>query len=256
MSWSIVKRTAVFLIFPPLFLFQQGISQAQNYLNLADGLEYSIWKPSGLSVRLHLLRVDLKKLQIIPIDARVLGSPIMNVQEMGKKTGALAVLNANFFDTHNRPLGLVLQDGKIKNGFHPTQWYAAFLIKNNRAKVLKVFEKSQVRGYQSGIQAGPRLVVAGKIPKLKNKNSPKSVVGIDRQGRVLLIASEGSLEIHQLAELLAKPTAQGGLGLSSALNLDGGSSTQFYLNAGGKSVYQPGLTGVPIALGVFNRKGK
>jgi uncharacterized protein YigE (DUF2233 family) len=256
MSWSTVKIIKFFLIFPPFFLFQPGISQAQNYLNLADGLEYSIWQPPGTPVRLHLLRVDLKKLRIIPIDARVFGSPLLNVREMGKKTGALAVLNANFFDTDNRPLGLVLQNGKIKNGIHPTQWYAAFLIKNNKAKVLKVFKQSQVRGYQSGIQAGPRLVVAGKIPKLKNKKSPKSAVGIDRQGRVLLIASEGSLEIHQLAELLARPTAQGGLGLSHALNLDGGSSTQFYLNAGGKSVYQPGLTGVPIALGVFTRKGK
>lgn len=173
---------------------------------------------------------------------------------MAKQSGAVAVINANFFDPSNRPLGLVLKEGRVLNGFHPTQWYAAFLTRNGKAQITKAFEKTHIRGFENGIQAGPRLVSSGRTPKLKNESSPKSVVGIDEAGLVWLIAATGPVEISQLARWLAKPTAKGGLGLPNALNLDGGSSTQFYLKAGKQEVSAPGLSWIPVGLGVFPRK--
>jgi len=97
-------------------------------------------------------------------------------------------------------------------------------------------------------------VVNGRTPRLKEEISPKSAVGIDKDGNLILIATEGSVEINKLAKLLAKPEKQGGAGLSQALNLDGGSSTQFYFKSGDRELSIPGLAKVPVGLGVFPLK--
>lgn len=230
---------------PPLFSFQ--------LTSLQPGLEYGHGYEITLSSEIYALRVDLKKFSLKPVDAREFKKKSMSVSEMAKLSGALAVINANFFDPSDRPLGLVLKEGKILNGFHPTKWYAAFLIRNSKALISKAFEKNQIQSFENGIQAGPRLVTQGRVPKLKNESSPKSLVGIDDQGLVWLIAT-GPVEISQLARWLAKSASDGGLGLPHALNLDGGSSTQLYLKAGKQEVSIPGLSWVPVGLGVFPRR--
>jgi uncharacterized protein YigE (DUF2233 family) len=249
MSWSIVKKSLFaltgLLLWPTLVLAE--------FQSLQPGLEYQELALHQGTTSLHLLRVDLKKYSIKPIDGRNLGKASLTVKEMAQKKGAIAVINANFFDPDKKPLGLVLLDGKIKNAFHPTSWWASFLIKGTQAKITKVFSPAKVKGYQQGIQAGPRLIVNGRPPKLKKEASPKSAIGIDPQGRVLLIATSSPMEIGALADILARPKKKGGLGLTQALNLDGGSSTQFFLKTADKEVYLPGMTKVPVGLGIFSK---
>lgn len=249
MSWSIVKKslfalTALFL-WPTLVL--------ADFQSLQPGLEYQELALAQDGITLHLLRVDLKKYSIKPIDGRNLGKTSLTVKEMAQKQGAIAVINANFFDPEKKPLGLILLDGKIKNAFHPTSWWASFLTKGTQARITKVFSPEKVKGYQQGIQAGPRLIVNGRPPKLKKEASAKSAIGIDPQGRVLLIATSGPVEIGTLANFLARSKKEGGLGLTQALNLDGGSSTQFFLKTADKEVYLPGMTRVPVGLGIFSK---
>lgn len=226
-----------------------------QYQALEPGLEYAVFSvPGNSQVKLHLLKVDLKNYRIQPIEAREFKAKSMTVKEMAEKTKALAVINANFFDKDKKPLGLVLKEGRIKNRFHPTYWWASLLIKGPKARIAKVFKSSEVKGYQSGVQAGPRLVISGKAPRLKNKSSPKSAVGIDPAGNLIIIASEGSLPIQELAKILAKPEAKGGIGLRNALNLDGGSSTQLYIKFSEFELSLPSLTKVPVGLGVFRKE--
>lgn len=249
MSWSIVNKSLIALT---ALLFWPSLVLA-NFQNLQPGLEYQELVLPQAGNTLHLLRVDLKKFSIKPIDGRNLGKASFTVKEMAQKKGAIAVINANFFDPDKKPLGLILLDGKIKNAFHPTSWWASFLIKGSKAKITKVFSPAKVKGYQQGIQAGPRLIVNGRPPKLKKEASPKSAIGIDSQGRVLLIATSRPMEIGTLANLLARPKKKGGLGLTQALNLDGGSSTQFFLKTGDTEVYLPGMTKIPVGLGIFSK---
>jgi uncharacterized protein YigE (DUF2233 family) len=225
-------------------------AQAIHYQRLSEGIEYGVWE-SGAQSRLHLLKLNLNKVRVRPIDARDFASPGLNVKDMAVKSQALAVINANFFDESGRPLGMVLQEGKLKNPFHKTEWWASLLLGKNRAKILKVFQTRQTKGFENGVQAGPRLVVAGRIPKLKNTLSPKSAVGINQKGDLILMATEGGLSTQALAEFLKRPEAAGGLGIPNALNLDGGSSTQIFIKVKDFELYIPGLSTVPIGLGVF-----
>jgi uncharacterized protein YigE (DUF2233 family) len=237
-----------------VFFLIPSLAWTLSYTTLQDGLEYAVYSPSQSQVKLHFLRVDLKKLQVRPMDAREFKGIAMPIKTMVQKSGALAGINANFFDEQNRPLGLLMQEGEIKNKPRPVQWWAALLIKGDRATISKVSKPEEVRGYDSGIQAGPRLVVAGNPPTLKKEFSPKSAVGIDKKGRLIFTASEGGIAIDELAKVLATPEAQGGGGLHYALNLDGGSSTQFYVNTGDFERSLPGLVGVPVGLGIFEKQ--
>lgn len=245
------KRLFV-LIFLSLFFSSPSLS-AITYQKLTDGLEYAKVPTSLGSVQIHLLKVDLNKFRVQPVLAADYGSKVLSSKNMVKQSKALAVINANFFDKQNIPLGLVLKNGKIKNPFHKTNWWASLLIKGNHARISKVFYPKHVKGYGSGVQAGPRLVISGKVPRLKNKSSPKSAVGIDRQGKLILIATEGSLPIQDLANILAKPSSKGGVGLKNVLNLDGGSSSQLYVKVGDFEKNLPGLVKVPVGLGVFSK---
>jgi uncharacterized protein YigE (DUF2233 family) len=229
-------------------------ASAITYRNLADGLEYGNYQgKNGDPIKLHLFRVDLHKLKVKILDARELQAKVLSVKSMAEQTQALAAINANFFDENLKPLGLIVEEGKLKNPPHPSSWYAALLIKGTQARIAKDVDRETAKGFDIVIQAGPRLVIAGSVPKLKAESSPKSAIGIDSQGRLVFIVSEGSAEINEMAKILAGSEKNGGVGLLNALNLDGGSSTQFFAKVGDFTLWLPGLNQVPIALGIFKK---
>ncbi|MCB1214926.1 MAG: phosphodiester glycosidase family protein [Deltaproteobacteria bacterium] len=243
-------KSFLILIFSCL-LVSSCQANALKFETLKPGLELSYWQPQKLNTALHVLRVDLKHWTAKPILAKDYQNKNLDVKEMQNKSGAIAVINANFFDEKKEALGLVLRDGEVLNRFHPTSWWGSLLIENKKASITKVFKKTDLGSAQQGVQAGPILVKGGKKNKLKENQSSKSAVGLDLQGRLYIIVSDGAIEINQLAQILADSPKQGGLGLQEALNLDGGPSTQFYLKTGQKEIYRQGGTAVPVGLGIF-----
>ncbi|MFO1463478.1 MAG: phosphodiester glycosidase family protein [bacterium] len=227
-------------------------ARAVSYRNLEPGLDYGNLSPDA-STKVHLLKVDLKHFKVKVLDARDWKSRTLPVKSFAEKSRALAAINANFFDPQDQPLGLVLQEGKLKSPPKKISWWAALLLKGDRAAIEKAFEKDYVLNYENGVQAGPRLVVGGRAPKLKEEFSPKSAIGVDRQGHLVFVVTQGSIEINQLAQLLAKKEKDGGVGLANALNLDGGSSAQFFAKVGDLDLSIPGFATVPIALGLFRK---
>jgi exopolysaccharide biosynthesis protein len=237
-----------------IFLFTGFLAKAWalDYRPLEKGLDYATLQ-TELGTKIHVLKIDLKRFEAKVLDARDLKSSTMAVKTLAEKSHALAAINANFFDSDGKPLGLVLQNGKLKNPPKKVSWWASLLLKDEAIEIARNVGAEASLKYQNGIQAGPRLVVNGKTLKLKEEFSPKSAVGIDRQGHLMLIATEGGIEINQFAAWLAKKEKAGGMGLWQALNLDGGSSTQFFAKAGDLNLWVSGLAKVPVALGIFRK---
>ena len=87
-----------------------------------------------------------------------------------------------------------------------------------------------------GVGAGPRLVRAGRVdlspenegfkdPKIITAwDAPRSMVGIDRNGRLLMVTSHG--QVRQMAELMRN------LGAVEAMCLDGGASSGLWTRKG------------------------
>lgn len=223
-------------------------AHAGEWQKIAPGLSYQkiSVKPERDPVTVHALKIDPRKIQIKP----VFPPSSQNADKMRESSGALAVINANFFDTAGKTLGLVRVNGQTLHPEKKISWWSMLCISAGHTRIVHNTQYNDT-ACQHAIQAGPRLVVANSIPKLKTESSRKSAVGIQPNGQIVLVASEGEIPIIFLAELFAMPESKGGLGCPEALNFDGGSSTQLSVKAGALTLNVHGLVRVPVGLGLF-----
>ena len=100
---------------------------------------------------------------------------------------------------------------------------------------------------QQATQSSPMLILHGKTTQF-NANaagSRRSIAAIDKQGRLLFIASPGTaFSLGELEDLLVGSD----LSIDRALNLDGGASTGLYVNAGSQQVAIDSITDLPLVI--------
>lgn len=228
---------------------------------ISPGLEYASLEYSGmLSFRLQLFRVDLAHLDIFAADARSYGDGRMTatVKEMAQREKALLAVNGSFFDEKQRPLGMVISRGERINPFRRADWGVLYIIKKQARLIhTRNWEKDPVRDVDFALQVGPRIVVKGKPTRLKPQVARRAAIGILPGGGKLIFAvtESGRAFAEDLAQLMAKPTAQGGLGCSEAVLMDGGPSAQLYAKVGPFELDISGGWPVPIGVLVLE-KGK
>ncbi len=219
---------------------------------LEPGLSYcadQIDIPTNLTpVKVHLVRTDFTALRAIVRapdgNGRV---PLSSLA----RPGDLVVINGGYFEPDGRPSGLVRSGGrtlaKLWGGGS-----GALLLFGDRAAI--IFKKSYPKDAEpsDALQAGPLLVEPGGLPGIHsrtNKSDIRSFVAIPAGGGGLLIgATAGNVDLYDLAEFLRTRH-----GVGSALNLDGGPSTGFYLHHPKKTVsIEPGWP-VPNAISLVRK---
>ena len=218
----------------------------------------------GLEVRTHvggdgtvgpawavLVRIDPRSHRL-----RVLASPTgeasLRAAAVARSQGAWAVVNGGFFDSGGRSIGWLVSDGRELSPVRTEGW-GVFYVRDDGTPA--ILHASRARGVlaRQAVQAGPRLVVGGRVNRLEPQLARRSFVGIDDTGRIVL-GCTGPFPVGAvaLATFLATPTTRGGLGLVHALNLDGGSSAQMFVRRpGGEDISLPGGVAVPNVLAVF-----
>lgn len=242
-----------YFFFFTLFTFVFNVSCASfanDWQNLQTGLDYKKMDitQDGQSYRMHVLKVSLQNFDLKP----VIHTEPQTTQQLTNTNNAVATLNANFFDPEGKPLGLVIVDQEEKHAFKKISWWSIFCIKN---KIPQIIHSSHYKHGQcdQAIEAGPRLLIDKTIPKLKEQISKKSAIGIDKNRNVYLIATENAMPITIFAQTLKASEKNGGLGLDAALNLDGGSSTQMYVQTENFELNLANFVRVPVGIGVFKK---
>jgi uncharacterized protein YigE (DUF2233 family) len=243
-------RKIFILHFILVSLLWASLSYAADWSALSSGLLYKNVQISlnESVVSLKALKIDPSQYTIKPVISEISSS----VQKMAQKTGALAVINANFFDTEGNVLGLVRKDNKNINNLKKISWWSVFCLKKSQAKIVHTTQYSDAFCEQA-VQAGPRLVVDGVMPKLKDELSRKTVVGIDRQGYIVFVVSKQEIPIKLLAEVMTLPEKKGGFDCPNAINMDGGGSAQIYIKDAPVESNLPSFVEVPVGLGVFKK---
>lgn len=223
---------------------------AHDWKTIHTGVQYGRIRVDhgNRALTLHVLKINPEQVVIKPIMNR----DTLTAKQMARQNGALAVINANFFDIQEKPLGLIVIDGKERHAKKDISWWGVFCLKKGRASVL---HSSNYRKdlCEQAVQAGPRLVINGWIPKLKEEVSRKTAVGVTRRNEVIFVVSSENIPITVLAEVFKRPEYLGGLECLNALNLDGGTSSQLYTQTRGLTVGLPNFIAVPVGLGVFAR---
>ncbi|MDQ2715047.1 MAG: phosphodiester glycosidase family protein [Chloroflexota bacterium] len=211
-------------------------------------LRYEDWKgPSGNEDGITIVRFDPRHIKL-----RVAYQPDqpLLMSAWMQKEHATAIINGGYFDDKNNAEGLVVSDGQrfgtSYNGF------GGMLVLDAQGRVqLRALSQQPYipgGGLQQATQSAPMLILpGGKRAQFSAdaSSSRRSVVAIDKQGRLLFITSPGlAFSLDEFADLLLASD----LSIDSALNLDGGASTGLYVNAGSQHVQIDSVAQLPIVV--------
>lgn len=205
-----------------------------HWTTVAPGVEVrsETWQsPStaGLSDTVSIARLTLRS---VTLSVAYQPDQPLSMQEWMRKEQATALMNGGYFDGQDHATALVISHGQSfgtsYSGFGGMLAVSAQGDVQLRSLRNQPYDPSE--NLSEATQCTPMLVLGGQRTQFNadKKVSPRSVVALDKQGHLLLIASPGmSFSLDDLATLLAKSD----LNLVTALNLDGGSSTGLYVNS-------------------------
>ena len=228
----------------------QGTPQLNTWYSGTPGVEvrYEDWKsPGNNEDTVTIVRLDLRH---ITLSVAYQPTQPLSMSEWMQKEHATTIINGGYFDNQNNATALVVSNGKSfgssYNGFGgmlsvDSQGHIAL-----RSLRQHPYDPNNEQLRQA-TQSSPMLILNGKATQFNANaaSSRRSVVAIDKQGRLLLIASPSqSFSLGELEDLLVKSD----LSIDRALNLDGGASTGLYVNTKSQQVAIDAFSNLPIVV--------
>ena len=228
----------------------QGTPQLNTWYKGARGVEvrYEDWKsPGNNEDTVTIVRFDLHyaKLSV----AYQPTQPLL-MSEWMQQEHAAAIINGGYFDAQNNATALVVSNGQVSgtsyDGFGGMLSVDAQGHISLRSLHQHPYDPNNEQ-LQQATQSSPMLILNGQATQF-NANaagSRRSIVAMDRQGRLLFIASPNpAFSLGEVADLLVASD----LSIDRALNLDGGASTGLYVNSGSQHVALDSFTRLPLVV--------
>jgi len=179
------------------------------------------------------------------VTAKTLALKNASTDQFAEQSNALLSINGGFFDREFNPLGLRINNKKLENPIKKISWWGIFYVKNNAPFITDVTHFKHDDDIDFAVQSGPRLLIKGKIPSLKQGIADRSALGITADGKVIILVSTNSARsTRELAILLKAPP----LFCTDAINLDGGSSSQLYAHINSFKLNVHGFSNVSDAI--------
>ncbi len=230
-------------------------TESAAWETLAPGFERRFYRPGGDYPLTQLVAVRIDP-SLYAFSAHYQpGSPLNLSGWRDALPGAVAFINANYFDPQNRALGLVVVDGVVFGQAY--QGLGGMLqVQNGGVRVRStILEPYADEALEQAVQAFPMLMTNG-LASFANPQgdrvSRRTLVGQDTQGRIILMATTSltGIKLVDLSQYLATTD----LGLVNAVNLDGGGSTLMALMPPAQPTYFiPSFDPVPTVLAVYPR---
>jgi len=151
--------------------------------------------------------------------------------EAMERRGCLAGVNGNYFRSDRSPIGLVICNGKEIHPLEHAKLLSGVLtVTRRRIALLRTAEYRTNPEITQALQAGPFLVDRGQpVPGLNaTRSAERTVVLGDGAGHCALLIS-GPVTLVEMARILEIPGLLPGWKVVRALNLDGGSSSAFWV---------------------------
>lgn len=237
----------------PFISSSSSTSQSSPPLNVwqttAPGVEvrYENWKSPGNNTdTVTIVRLDLHR---VHLSIGYQPTQPLTISGWMQKEHATAIINGGYFGQQNNAEGLVVSNGQVFGASYTG--FGGMLSVDSQGNVsLRSLHQQpydpNTEQLQQATQSSPMLVVDGKRTQF-NANAVsqrRSVVAMDTQGRLLLIASPGmAFTLDELADLLVSSD----LSIKTALNLDGGASTGLYVN-GTQHVAIDSIAALPLVI--------
>jgi uncharacterized protein YigE (DUF2233 family) len=158
-------------------------------------------------------------------------SPRSDLAQAMRQKGCLAGVNGGYFDPDYAPIGLLISDGKMIAPLQRARLITGVLAASPReVKILRVGEFSRQQKFNAAVQCGPFLVDLGRSVRglEKTRTAQRTFAAVGNVNRAALgFCSDVSLS--ELAKILATTRLADDFKIERALNLDGGSSSAFWI---------------------------
>jgi len=273
----VTRISALGVLLVLLYSAGQVFSQSPKKANLGATLaitDTSAWKPiqrgidfrkivmqrlePAYSLEFKVLRLDGQFIVPRVLYAGQFQLQSANAKVFAEKAGAIAVINANYFDEKGRPLAyLKTAEKEINRAVSKHGLYTGVFGVGDSGPFVTHRDDFQPAQASEALQSGPLLLHRSSSVEVLSglgRYARRSVIGIDKEGRMLIGASDaviGGLSFAELQELFTQPKWQ--LETVELLNLDGGGSAQLYVKSGKFEEWLPGTSEVPVAIGFFKK---
>lgn len=169
--------------------------------------------------------------------------------------GANLIVNASYFDSAGRAIGLVKLGADTLSVATGNPNSGLFISQNNVPQVLpsaNVPMPNSDAAYSEYIESYPVLITGqhlANFPDDPSLRERRSIIAQDTNGNILIIFTSAlELSLWDAANWLQSS----GLNIVTALNLDGGTSSQLHISARGDfSQLVQGKARVPVVLAIF-----
>ena len=216
-----------------------------------EGLQWRRLLPNGDELaQLIVVRVDPSKHRFRAIYRGGQAESLARWRAL--EPDASVIINANFFDTNDVALGLVVSDGAA-SGIAYRDRGGTFLIRNGEPSIVTYRSQNlqNIERIEQAVQGFPLLVENGRQAYFaagSGERTRRTIIGIDKGGNVLImVAPFLGLSLADLSAYLPRTDLE----IDTAFNLDGGGSTLISLP--GADYFQPSLDLVPTILAIYPR---
>ena len=222
-----------------LLFFLCATAAFADWTPVAPGVDYQ--ELTGPHIDVHVARIDLTNpdLMIISTPESERGT---TVADYAKKNKALVAINADYFDTKFKPVGLTIGPCGQWQGTKDTSREGVVAIGRGRAMIQKQSEVlDPVDSWVGAAVSGWPLLVnqctpftAKELPgsdAFTRAPHPRTAVGLSKDGNTMyFVVADGrrsgipGMTLAALAELMSDE-----LGACTAINLDGGGSSTMWV---------------------------
>ena len=186
---------------------------------------------TGARATLHFALFDTDVATIRVVDQAQ--EPRADLAEAMEKEHALAGTNGGYFDPQDAPVGLLVSDGRKISSLGKAKLLSGTLwASDTRVGISRHFKmNSRIR---NAVQCGPLLLEnARPVSGLNNTRSARRTFAAVAGNRYAMLGVCLRVSLADLGEILSLTNVAGPRKIARALNLDGGSSSAFWIVDGG-----------------------
>ena len=207
-------------------------------------------------VGLTMVRFDTRWIVPRVVRSTQFNLPSADVRTLAEKSGAIATINASYFDEKGKPLGFLKAQADHSNqAVSKSALFTGIFGVKSRLPFISHRDDFSPEQADEGLQAGPLLLMRGtplSVTRGAGRQSRRSLIGIDKEHRLIIAVTDGllgGLSWVEVQEFFASPEWQAQT--TDLLNLDGGGSTQLYIKGAQLEEHVPGTAYVPVVVGFF-----
>jgi len=157
-----------------------------------------------------------------------------SVADAAAATDAVAGVNGGYFQADGTPVGLLICDNRTIHKLETAKLLSGvFFVRDGKPGLVRSSRFARIKNVTQAIQCGPFLLEDGRaVTGLNNQRSAPRTFVFTASNSLWGFGICRSVTLAEMGQILAVPDLLGRASVVSALNLDGGSSTQFWAPSG------------------------